>query len=115
MQDVFSAGIRKDSQTLNEVIMSVLGKSQLIKLVADATGYTQKQVAEIIDAFFSELLKAIGRGVEVRLTGIFTALVKKRKARTGRNPRTGEVIQIPEKNVPVLKAGKELKDAAEGA
>lgn len=93
----------------------ILGKSQLIKRISDSTGYTQKQVSEIVDGFSTEVLEAISQGLEVRLTGFLTIGSKDRKARSGRNPKTGEVINIPAKSVPSLKAGKDLKEAAENA
>lgn len=94
--------------------INILGKSQLIKRVADSSeGYTQKQVSEVLDASIAEILKAVSEGLDVRLTGFLTIGSKHRKARSGRNPKTGEVIDIPAKTVPSLKAGKELKDSAE--
>jgi|AntRauTorckE5430_2_1112549.scaffolds.fasta_scaffold00046_2 DNA-binding protein HU-beta len=94
---------------------NVIGKSQFIKRVADTTGYTQKQVSEIFDGITNEVLNSIRSGFEIRWTGFLTIASKLRAARDGRNPKTGEKILIPEKRVPSLKAGKELKDAAESA
>ena len=95
--------------------MEILGKSQIAKMVAMELGCSQKDAESHINAFTDAILKAVSAGQEVRLTGILSISSVLRAARTGRNPRTGETLHIPAKKVARLKAGKDLKDAAEGA
>lgn len=95
--------------------MIVIGKSQLVKLAAEQSGKTQKDAEDVINAFLSAILSTVSQGNEARLTRLFSVGSKMRKARSGRNPRDGSSIEIPAKRVPYLKAGKELKDAAESA
>ena len=107
---------KKERLTWKEVyIMVIVGKSQLVKMTAEDSGFTQKDAETVINAFLDSILTTIQNGEEVRLTGVATIGSKMRQARMGRNPRSGDVIQIPAKRVPYLKAGKELKDAAENA
>ena len=82
-----AAGIRNNSQTFNEVIMIVVGKSQLIKLAAEKSGKTQKDAEDIINAFLSAILSTVSQGNEARLTRLFSIGSKMRKARSGRNPK----------------------------
>ena len=95
--------------------MDVLGKSQIAKMVAMDLGCSQKEAESFTNSFLDAILKAIAGGNEVRLTGVLSISSVLRAARTGRNPRTGETIEIPAKKVARIKAGKELKDAAEGS
>jgi DNA-binding protein HU-beta len=85
-------------------------KQDLINEVADL-GITKKQSAAAVDAMISAIKKALAKGDKVSLVGFGSFSVKKRAAREGRNPRTGEPLKIPAKKVPVFKAGKALKDS----
>lgn len=87
-----------------------MNKSDLIDEVAKVT-CTKKEAAETVDATLAAIQKALKKGDAVTLVGFGTFNVKKRKARTGRNPQTGKAIKIAAKKVPVFKAGKALKDA----
>lgn len=92
-----------------------MNKSELVDALADATGMSKADAGSAIDALFSTddgiVAKALGNGQRVQITGFGTFESKHRKARTGRNPRTGETIQIKASNSPSFKAGKGLKDA----
>ncbi|HSM05613.1 MAG TPA: HU family DNA-binding protein [Longimicrobiales bacterium] len=92
-----------------------MNKSELVDALADATGMTKADAARAVDALFSTddgiLAKALDRGARVQITGFGTFEAKQRKARTGRNPRTGETIQIAASKTPSFRAGKGLKDA----
>jgi len=92
-----------------------MNKSELVDALADATGMSKADAGRAIDALFSTdggiVAKALGNGQRVQITGFGTFEAKHRKARTGRNPRTGETIQIKASNSPSFKAGKGLKDA----
>jgi len=87
-----------------------MNKGDLINEVAKVVG-TKKDAQASVDCIFSAITKALKRKDSVALVGFGTFKVGKRKARTGRNPQTGEVIKIKAKNVPKFVAGKALKDA----
>ena len=89
-----------------------LMKSNVVDSIADQTGLSKTQANAAVDAFAATICDALSNGDSVGLIGFGTFEVKKRPARTGRNPRTGEPLDIPEKTVPVFKAGKKLRDAA---
>ncbi len=87
-----------------------MNKADLVTQVAKVVG-TKKLAADAVDAVLDAIKKALKKGETVSLVGFGTFKVNKRKARTGRNPKTGETIKIPAKKVPVFKAGAELKKA----
>ena len=86
-----------------------MNKSELIAAMADITGSTKTDTEKALDAFITVVKQNISKDDGVRLVGFGTFTISERKARTGRNPQTGAEIQIPARNVPVFKAGKELK------
>ena len=88
-----------------------MNKGDLIEAVADKAGLSKADAGRAVDATIEAITKALKKGKQVSLVGFGTFAVKKRAARTGRNPRTGETIQIKASNVPGFKAGKALKDA----
>ena len=86
-------------------------RSELIAELADANTHLQGRDVELIVAtIFDEISAALARGDRVELRGFGAFTVKRRDARTGRNPRTGESVQVREKVVPFFKAGKELRE-----
>lgn len=85
-------------------------KADIVAKVADL-GITKKQAAEVVDCILDSIKGALADGDKVSLIGFGTFGVKERAAREGRNPRTGDTIDIPAKKIPVFKAGKGLKDA----
>ena len=87
-----------------------MNKDDLIAKVASNVGVSKSDAAKSVDAVFSNITNSLKGGNEVRLVGFGTFIVANRAATTGRNPRTGESIQIPAKKVPKFKAGKALKD-----
>ena len=88
-----------------------MNKGDLIDAVADETGLSKADSGRAVDAIVGVVTGALQKGDQVSLVGFGTFSVKRRAARTGRNPRTGETIQIAASNVPGFKAGKALKDA----
>lgn len=88
-----------------------MNKGDLIDVVADDTGLSKADATRAVDSVISAVTKALKSDQQVSLVGFGTFAVKKRAARQGRNPRTGETIQIAASNVPGFKAGKALKDA----
>lgn len=85
-------------------------KADLVAAVAE-TGMTKRHAAVAVDTFIDAITGALAKGDKVSLLGLGSFTVKKRKARTGRNPRTGEALEIKAKNVPAFSAGRALKDA----
>lgn len=79
--------------------------------MAEDTGLSKKDAATAVDGVFDAITKALQGGAEVRLVGFGTFSVSDRAASEGRNPRTGEPIQIAASRVPKFKAGKGLKDS----
>ena len=86
-------------------------KSELIAELAAANPHlTWRDVEVIVATIFDEISAALSRGERVELRGFGAFTVKRRNARTGRNPRTGEAVPVDEKAVPFFKAGKELRE-----
>ncbi|MBL8659513.1 MAG: HU family DNA-binding protein [Rhodospirillales bacterium] len=88
-----------------------MNRNDLVATVADETGLSRKDAASAVDGVFEAIINALKGGEEVRLVGFGTFTVADRAASEGRNPRTGETIQIAASRVPKFKAGKGLKDA----
>jgi integration host factor subunit beta len=85
-------------------------KSELIQRLAERNPHLyQRDVELIVSAIFDEISNALARGDRVELRGFGAFSVKKRDARTGRNPRTGETVSVSEKVIPVFKTGKEMR------
>lgn len=90
-----------------------MNKTELITSVAEKSELTKKDAEKAVNALFASIEEGLAKGEKVQLVGFGTFEVRERKARTGRNPQTGEEIQIPAAKVPAFKAGKSLKDAVE--
>lgn len=88
-----------------------MNKQDLIGAVADSSGLSKTDAAKAVEGVFDAISGALKKGDEVRLVGFGTFSVSKRKASTGRNPRTGEAMTITASSQPKFKAGKGLKDA----
>jgi DNA-binding protein HU-beta len=88
-----------------------MNKNDLVAAVADGTGLTKADAAKAVDSVIDTIVGSLKGGTEVRLVGFGTFSVADRRASEGRNPRTGEKIQIPASKQPKFKAGKGLKDA----
>lgn len=90
-------------------------RSELIQRIADENPHLyQRDVERIVNTIFEEVTSAMARGDRVELRGFGAFSVKKREARTGRNPRTGESVMVEEKHVPFFKTGKLLRDRLNG-
>ena len=87
-----------------------MNKSELINAVAEQAALSKKDSEAAVTATLDAITSALAEGEEVRLVGFGTFEVKKREARTGRNPKTKEEIHIPATKVPSFKPGKALKD-----
>ena len=86
-------------------------KSELIQALArDNPHLYYRDIERIVSTVFDEIVEALERGDRVELRGFGAFSVKDRKARLGRNPRTGDPVRVPEKRVPFFNSGKELRD-----
>ena len=88
-----------------------MNKAELIDAVANSADLSKASAARALDGALDSITKALRKGDSVTLVGFGTFIVRKRAARMGRNPRTGEAIKIKASKVPAFKAGKALKDA----
>ncbi|MCI6569224.1 MAG: HU family DNA-binding protein [Dysosmobacter sp.] len=88
-----------------------MNKAELINAVAASADVSKKDAEAVVSAMLETITGALKEGDKVQLVGFGSFEVKKRAARTGRNPKTKEAIEIPASIVPVFKAGKALKDA----
>lgn len=86
-------------------------KAELVNDVASATGLTKKDATAAVDSVFESIQASLAKGEKVQLIGFGNFEVRQRAARKGRNPQTGQEIQIPASTVPAFKPGKALKDA----
>jgi DNA-binding protein HU-beta len=87
-----------------------MNKSELIDAIAQAADVPKAQASRVLDAMASVVGDALAEGKQVSMVGFGTFMVRERPARSGRNPRTGETIQIAASKTPSFKAGKALKD-----
>ncbi len=91
--------------------MKNVNKGQLIEAIATQTEMSKKEVSTVLETLLDTITEEIRKGNKVTLTGFGTFSTSKRAARQGRNPQTGETIQIAATTLPKFKAGKGLKDA----
>ena len=87
-----------------------MNKSELIEAITDRVAADRKTVTSAVDALLDTVTRTVSKGERVVLTGFGSFERKDKPARTGRNPQTGESIQIAARRVPTFKAGKELRD-----
>ena len=87
-----------------------MNKAELVSVIAEKTDMTKKDAEKALNAVLSAIEDALKKGDKVQLVGFGTFEVKERAARKGRNPQTGQEIEIPASKVPVFKPGKLLKE-----
>ncbi|GAB6932058.1 HU family DNA-binding protein [Calditerricola satsumensis] len=88
-----------------------MNKQEIIARIAEKSGLTKKDVETVVNAVLEEITEALRAGEKVQFVGFGTFETRKRSARTGRNPQTGETINIPEAVIPAFRAGNKLKEA----
>ena len=88
-----------------------MNKTELIAAVAEAAGVSKKDTEQVLNTFFDTVQTALKEDRKVQIPGFGSFEVRERAARTGRNPHTGETIEIAAAKVPAFKPGKGLKDA----
>lgn len=86
-------------------------KAQLVDFIAEETGLTKADSARALEAMMNGVIKGLKKERAVKLTGFCTFAAKKKPAKEGRNPRTGEKVKIPARVAVTIKAGSKLKDA----
>ena len=91
-----------------------MNKTETVKALATKLGVAVKEAGNILNAFEEVVSETLANGDKIQLIGFGTFEVRERAARTGRNPKTGESIEIPASKVPSFKVGKALKDAVNG-
>lgn len=88
-----------------------MNKTELVAAAAEQTGMTKKDTEKALNAAFEVIASALSKGEKVQVSGFGIFEVKEREARMGRNPRTGEAMEIAASRTPTFKASKTLKDA----
>ena len=89
----------------------MMNRADVIKKVAEVTGFTQKDTKVVMDALQEVVFTSLSNEEEVKIMDGVTLCAVHKEARTGRNPRTGETVEIPAKNAPKCKFGKAIKTA----
>lgn len=87
-----------------------MNKLKLIQALKEKANLPRQEASAVVDMFFSEMTNAFIKGERVEIRGFCSFFVKNYKPYTGRNPKTGEKVQIPAKRLPFFKCGKELKE-----
>lgn len=91
-----------------------MNKAQLIEHIAEQAQLTRQEAARALEAMLAGVVQTLARGGEVTLLGFGSFVVEERAARKGRNPRTGEAVDIPAAKMPKFRPGKALRDAVIG-
>jgi len=87
-----------------------MNKLELIKALKESNGLSKSEAATIVDLFFDKISEALAEGDRVEIRGLCSFFVKEYNSYKGRNPRTGERVQVAPKRLPFFKCGKELKE-----
>lgn len=99
-----------DDDVLEDVAAGVMTKAELVDEVARAVQLTKKQAETIVNIVFDSIVDSLRSGQKIELRGFGSFRLRSRKSRTGRNPKTGEKVEVPSKKIPYFKPGKELKE-----
>jgi integration host factor subunit beta len=87
-----------------------MNKADLIDALRDESGLARNKAEQVVELLFDEMSNALSSGDRVEIRGLCSIFVKQYKGYTGRNPKTGGIIQVPAKRLPFFKCGKELKE-----
>ena len=93
-----------------ELNAGVMTKAELVDEVARVVQLTKKQAETIVNIVFDSIVESLRAGEKIELRGFGSFRLRSRKSRTGRNPKTGEKVEVPSKKIPYFKPGKELKE-----
>ncbi len=88
-----------------------MNKAALVEKIHELLGTTKVQAEQVVDTVVDSIVATLKKGGEVSIAGLGIFSVKKRAARTARNPKTGETVKVPATNVPKFRAAKALKDS----
>lgn len=103
--------MERDSDVhLDENKAGVMTKAELVDDVARVVQLTKKQAETIVNIVFDSIVDSLRSGQKIELRGFGSFRLRNRKSRTGRNPKTGEKVEVPSKKIPYFKPGKELKE-----
>lgn len=97
-------------ETLQNVSSDVMTKAELVDEVARSVQLTKKQAEQIVNLVFDSIVASLRSGEKIELRGFGSFRLRSRKSRLGRNPKTGERVEVPSKRIPYFKPGKELKE-----
>ncbi|QPJ64515.1 MAG: integration host factor subunit beta [Candidatus Nitrohelix vancouverensis] len=89
-------------------------KAELVEKVASQINLTKKQTEVVVNTVFQSITESLGQGKKVELRGFGSFRIRQRNARVGRNPKSGDKVDVPAKRVPFFKAGKELRELVDG-
>lgn len=103
------AGELADDESI-EAKAGVMTKAELVDEVARVVQLTKKQAETIVNIVFDSIVESLRSGQKIELRGFGSFRLRSRKSRTGRNPKTGEKVEVPSKKIPYFKPGKELKE-----
>ncbi len=95
---------------MEDVSAGVMTKAELVDEVARVVQLTKKQAETIVNIVFDSIVDSLRAGQKIELRGFGSFRLRSRKSRTGRNPKTGEKVEVPSKKIPYFKPGKELKE-----
>lgn len=102
---------RESTAEVNETPKpGVMTKAELVDEVANVVQLTKKQAETIVNIVFDSIVASLRAGEKIELRGFGSFRLRNRKSRTGRNPKTGEKVDVPSKKIPYFKPGKELKE-----
>ncbi len=91
-----------------------MNKIDLIQALKESNHLSKSEAETVINLFFNKMADALAKGDRVEIRGLCSFFIKKYRAYTGRNPKTGELVKIAPKKLPFFKAGKELKKRVDG-
>jgi integration host factor subunit beta len=106
---------RESDVQLDETKAGVMTKAELVDEVARVVQLTKKQAETIVNIVFDSIVDSLRSGQKIELRGFGSFRLRNRKSRTGRNPKTGEKVEVPSKKIPYFKPGKELKELINNA
>ncbi len=104
-----------DTSADNPPVQRSLTKADIVAGVARRLDFTQVQAAVVVESFLKSVVAALKRGEEVEIRGLGSFRFRSRAPRKGRNPKTGERVEVPAKRVPYFRMGKELKSVLGGS
>ena len=100
----------EDDGQEEDAATGVMTKAELVDEVARVVQLTKKQAETIVNIVFDSIVDSLRSGQKIELRGFGSFRLRSRKSRTGRNPKTGEKVEVPSKKIPYFKPGKELKE-----